>query len=900
MPNKSSVILTKLHRPPISKDIIDRTGLVQKLNKNNYKSLTLVSAPTGYGKSILISQWLASFNPLNVWISLDEDFNDKRTFLTYLIAGLNLVFPKYEDALQDIIDSTELPPNKDIAKQILNFLDSLGKELFIVLDDYYFITNHEIHALLKQIIKHTPHKVHFIIITRRDPAIGLSLMRANDTLHEIGVGDLCFSNKELVLLNETLLQINMSPVVAQNLLEKTEGWIVGLRIALRILEDADNAEEAIAGISGNIHLISDYLLAEVLSKQPKEFQIQMLKASMFNRFCESLLVEVFEKDEQKVKGESVIFRRLITANVFCVHLDNEKKWLRYHHLFQDLLKKELVKTVDDNEIKEVQNSASVWFENNGYISEAIDYAIEAKNYDRALAIIKKNWLATFNQGLWYNVENWVLRLPKKVVDKSTMLSFIQAWVLCEKHQISNLPILLRKMESKYKDFSNEEKGYWSFFQCLFSYYSGDLEGACALINKAIELIPIKQLRFYYDAHFWRCMVLQSLGRQEEAIKKNKKMLRQVGMGADNVVLARLYGEQAFVYAFSANLRGLRIAARKLNNIEGLNGYAKAFGYYFTASSCWWGGDLKNVAESFESVIKHRYQSNQRQSIDAYIAKALALQHLKKEEEANNVIQNMLDFAGKIKEPDIYAATTSGQARLAILQGKLDAAINWLQSTESHPIGVLEWQWIEQPLITRCRVLIAKGTPNSLDAALQFLTESRTNAKLWHNKLREIEIIVLQAIALKLMAKDKQAMECLKEGVVLAEKGNWLMPFIESGHMLTVMLESIKKEGIAVEFINDIFKKIVDNTKILSTQTPINNKYISNTSAKLSPREIEVLKLVALNLKNKEIGQKLYVTEATIKRHVYNMFKKLEVNNRLALSNKAKQFGLTDADQETSY
>ncbi|MDX2431702.1 MAG: LuxR C-terminal-related transcriptional regulator [Bacteroides sp.] len=888
-----------MHRPGLTNDLVKRSDLIQKLEQNRHKPLTLVSAPTGYGKSILVSQWLELSKAVSIWISLDEDHNDLRTFLGYLNAGLDSLSAEIPEDIENLMESARLPEVKEIATYYLNMFDGLQEEIILVLDDYYFITNPDIHELLRQILKYLPPQVHLVIPTRRDPPLGLPAMRANNKLNELGISDLCFTEPDIVELNRKLLDIELSHDSARSLLEKTEGWVVGLRMASLMVTDTENAEQEYESFSGSMHLISDFLVSEVLAKQPKALREMLIKSSVLNRFCTELLDEVFPEDnrgKEQSTDAGEFMKWLINANLFTVQLDNEKTWFRYHHLFRDLLKKEFLR----NEKFEVQQDlcyrASLWFEKKGFISEAIDCAVEAENYPRALEIIENHWTHVFNQEFWFVVENWIQRLPESVADNSTMVQFIRIWIMHSKHQLSELPPILDRISAINAKLSDMEEGYMAFVQCMFTYYSGQVEPALQLAEKALRQIPTEQVRFLADIGSWYMIILQSLGREDEALEQIDNSLKATGMEGDTIVLTRLRAQQFYIHTIGANFYGVHAAAREFAKIGGMKGFTLGFKGYFLGSSHWWQNDHQGVIDHIDPAITHRYQSNFRLAVEAYLIKAISFQKLHMETEANREIALMQDFAGKIMDADIIAISGSGVARLALLQGDMAAAKNWLHSTEVPALLPTEMFWIESPVITRCRVLISLGKENYLQEALSVLEKNRALAESWHNKLRIIEITVLQAIAFDALGKRDQAEQHLKTALQLAAKGAWMRPFIEEGGAIKHLLQALMEEVVESEFISEILEAISKEEQLQSpAQDEAAVKYLPAagqvSASSLSKRELEVLTLVAQGLKNKEIGRRMYVSEYTVKKHIYNMFKKLEVESRIALLQKAQETGI---------
>jgi len=891
------MLLTKLHRPTITKEHVYRDHLIDQLDKNVYKPLTLVSAGAGYGKSMLISSWLEKSNIPYAWISLGNNENDYRSFITLLTASIRKTFPKALSDFSELIEYTTPPPLHQIAEVLINGLDEIEEQFVLVLDDYHTITNQDIHELIKQLLKFPPQQMHLVISTRRDPALGLHALRANNRINEIGIQDLCFNEIEIAELNKKLLDVDLKLDTIKALMENTEGWVVGLKLASLTINDANNADEIYLNISASTHFIANFLISEVLQKQPDEIRKLLLITSVLDRFCVEVLEDIFKTESSKEYSSTNpkdFILLLLKSNIFIIQLDNEQKWFRYHHLFQELLIKELKKNFKKEEINECYNRAASWFEENGFFDEAIDYSIKAENYPKTLKIIEKNWLHAFNTDMWHSVENWIQRLPEKATEGATLLLFIKAWIMHAKHQISELPPIIEQINASKTKLDDMEEGYLAFFQCMFTYYTGQIELALQLVEKALKFIPIEQVRFRADIGSWYKLILQSLGRTAEAFNIIDIGLKDAGLQGDSIVLTRFRAQQAYLHMVEANLYGLSYASKAFLKIDGLKGFTLGFSGYFHGCSHWWQNDYKGVIKNFDPAITYKYQSNARVAADAYIAKAIALQKLNKPDEADRLMEQMKEFVTSTKDADVFSVFSSGQVRLGLLQNKLNEAEEWLVSNAVTPLVPTEWWWIESPAITRCRVLIAIDKPSYLNEAINLLEEFQKSAEAWHNTLRTIEVLLLQCVANCKMDKYDLASDKLRTALKLASKGMWVQPFVESGTFISGLLNELRAQKIEEAFITVIQEEIKKEKELIPPADRIEQRQAKTEqtfSESLSKRESEVLQLIAKGLRNKEISSAMFVSESTIKSHIYNIFKKLEVGSRVELINKAQKTGM---------
>ena len=259
------MLQTKLHRPPVSKEHVLRKHLIDYLDRNRYKPFTLVSAPAGYGKSMLVSSWIEACKCPAVWISLSEEADELHKFLEYLCAGMEKNMPGTLSNTSELIHSVELPSVKILSEILINDLDEIDREFVLVLDDYHLLRNQDINELINTILEFPPQHMHLVIITRRDPMLDLTRLNSYGRMNQVRMKELCFSNKEILALYEKLIGLNLDQETAEKLLQKTEGWITGLRLASLSIQKFGINSPILKENTEEIHLIVNYLVEEVTS-----------------------------------------------------------------------------------------------------------------------------------------------------------------------------------------------------------------------------------------------------------------------------------------------------------------------------------------------------------------------------------------------------------------------------------------------------------------------------------------------------------------------------------------------------------------------------------------------------------------------------------------------------------
>ena len=355
---------TKLHRPPVAEDHLHRRHLLERLNKRIHRPLTLVSAPAGYGKSTLLSCWLEGSEIPAAWLSLDDTDNDLHLFLSYLLAAVQTVSPAAGKKIQAMLNAPELPPHSILNNILINELDQIEQAFIICLDDYHVIQNTAIHDLFIEILKHPPQAMHLVLASRMDPPLPLASLRARGEMTEIRVQDLRFSLTEVAEFLNKMMGRKLGESIVALMNRKTEGWVTGLRLAALSLRHREDLNEVLTDLPNDHRYVLDYMAAEVLSQQPPAIQECLLKTSILNRIsaplCQTICATAKETGTDKVTGYTFL-DWLIQANLFLIPLDDERRWFRYHHLFQELLVRHLKRRFSPDEIVTFHREAGKWF-----------------------------------------------------------------------------------------------------------------------------------------------------------------------------------------------------------------------------------------------------------------------------------------------------------------------------------------------------------------------------------------------------------------------------------------------------------------------------------------------------------------------------------------------------------
>ena len=417
----ATLLATKFYVPKTVAGTVARPRLLEKLQKGIDHKLTVISAPAGFGKTTLLSEWVGkSARPVG-WLSLDASENDPAQFWLYFIGALQRLESHVGEAAVNILQMHPPAPSQLVLTTLINEIVDALPEFLIVLDDYHLIAARPIHDAVIFLLDHLPPNMHLVIAGRADPPLPLSRLRANSQLTELRADDLRFTNEETEALFHKLMVTGLSEEDLSDLVARTEGWIVGLQMAALSIQNREYGPKFVSSFSGSNRFVLDYLTDEVLDRQEDRVRSFLLQTSILERMNGQLCDAITGRTD----GQKML-ERLEAANLFVTPLDDERRWYRYHHLFADLLRNQLARAQSEP-LQVLFRRASVWFEKEGLVAEAIQYALAGEDPERAARLSESvaTELAFQNRGA--TVFEWMSRLPEDVIIRYPRLCVTGGW-----------------------------------------------------------------------------------------------------------------------------------------------------------------------------------------------------------------------------------------------------------------------------------------------------------------------------------------------------------------------------------------------------------------------------------------------------------------------------------------
>jgi LuxR family maltose regulon positive regulatory protein len=889
------LLSTKLYIPPPRSNLVARPRLINRLDAGQHGNLTLVSAPAGFGKTTLLGEWIRSNDKSFTWLSLDEGDNNLKRFLSYLIAALQHVDESIGDGILPLLDATGDPPIEPLITLLINNILSIGEEFCLVLDDYHLITNQTIHQAINFLLEHLPQNAHIVISGRVDPPIAISRMRARDQMTEVRPNDLRFIESEAKTFLNDLSGLDLSPEDLSALLSRTEGWITGLQLAALSMQDRQDKHEFVVAFSGSHHYIIDYLIDEVMARHSQEVRTFLYQTSIFSRFCAPLCDAVLE-----ISASRRIIQGIDEANLFLVHLDDERKWYRYHHLFAEFLNQRLQER-EPQIVSELHSRASLWFERNSFLTEAIDHALEGEEFARAAKLVESIGPDMMMRSEFDQLSSWLDSMPKALVENWPWLCIIRAWMYDRWAQFDKGENYLQHAEavvdgntSSYPEGAEKIiRGQIAAIRALYAIKKGQISQSIDYSNQALDNLP--------EGYFNRGVASFTLGWSKcvqgdlSGALQEYQAGRRTSLDAGNLILAQvIILDIGTTYILQGRLHQAAETLREAIQFK----YEKSeikIPYAGPASV-----NLANILREWnelDAAMSHLQEGIeiclQAKLMDAVAVgySSMALVHLAQGdlEGANQVCEKAERMVRDIPdlEPDTKIKTMSSRVWLLLAQNKLTEAARCVQERELSTNTEINY-FTEFRHIIFARVLIYKGRENTatqeLADAHSILAKILELAKPAGYISQMIEALALRALAFEAQGKHDQALNSLEEALSLAEPEGYIRTFVDESEPMKDLLRQAFSRNVSKGYVSKLLDAFEPHKVI---QKPISKSLVEP----LTERELDVLKLLQSELTGPEIAQELSVSLNTMRTHTKSIYSKLNVNNRRAAVRRAEQLNL---------
>ncbi|WP_343225210.1 LuxR C-terminal-related transcriptional regulator [Paenibacillus sp. EZ-K15] len=930
---------TKLYIPSPRSGAVLRPRLIERLNEGLrlQRKLTTISASAGSGKTTLLSQWIID-SPLPVaWLSLEEGDREPTRFLAYLVAALETVGVDIgEGVMSKLHAPSSLPlPLEAIVTAILNHIATMGDRFILVIDDYHVMDSKSIDSALGFLIEHMPPQMHVVIASRQNPDLPLARLRARDQLTEVRTSDLRFTSAETSEFLCRSMGLDLSAEDAALLESRTEGWIAGLQLAALSLQGHQDAATFIRSFGGKHRDVLDYLVEEVLQQQPEGIQDFLLNTSILDRLCGPLCEYILRSEDRDAPKNAISGQKTLEylerVNLFIVPLDKERRWYRYHHLFSDALRQRLTRTGvsavgGERDVSELHRRASEWHERHDLLLEAFQHAIAAQDVDRAARLIEGEGMPLVFRGAIGPVLHWLDSLPKEELDARPALNVMHASAMLMVGRMTGIEPKLQAAETHLHaaedDYTRDLIGHIASIRATLAVSKHQPDTIMAESRRALEFLnphnlPVRTATIWTLGYAYQLQGDRAAAGKayQEAVTISQKighiminMMATLGLGMIQEAENQLYAA-AETYRRVLDLAGDPPLPAACEAHLGL------------ARICSEWNDLDAAEQHGQQAL---HLAGQFEHIDRGVACEVFLARLKLSRGAVTEAVVMLAKADHFARQHHFAHQlphiAEAQVLAMLLQGDVGSALQLAQKFELK--------------LSLTRVLLAQG---DTAAALVILERLRTDMEVKEWVDEQLKVMVLQALALHAHGEKRRAAQVAADVLGMGEPGGFIRLFIDEGEPLRELISAAAvskpmqkidkpkqrplrgavdkpKQKLLREAVNkpkqkllrdavdkpmhDYLERLLHAFDVEGLERRVTSRFVpgvvqpaDSLIEPLSRRELEVLRLIAEGLSNRQISERLFVTLSTVKGHNRMIFDKLEATRRTEAVARARELGL---------
>ena len=909
------LLQTKLMPPVIREKLVHRVNLVNLIEKGIEEGFILVSAPPGYGKTLLVADWVNQTTSPVAWLTLDANDNDPLVFNRYLRRMLEKLLPGVEQL------ENEIPPEANTSETLnlllswlINTQASATSDVSLVLDDYQVIDNPEIHQGILFLLEHFPPHLRLILITRVDPPFSLARLRAIDRILEIHAEELAFSLEETSQFLNISRELGLPPERISELFQKTEGWITGLELASLAADKSDMINQPGIAITGNANLTLEYIVDEVINYLPSSTQEFLLRTSVLYNLYGPLCDYVIEPFITGVKSHRLL-HELYHANLFLTSLDVEEHWFRYHSLFAESLQHLLTERYPE-EVQTLRLRASEWCDQNNLPDAALRYAISANDEERVIDLLEKYALDAIRQNRFMDIISWSRQVDERYLTSSALLSMINSWRYILAFDLDAGRFWLDKSVHLMGSFPLSERitsnadAIWGLIaagQSIQAAMQGDMNQSLEKAAQALSLLPSENDFAHSFALLNQGLALSLSGEINRAIEVLHEAIR----------ISRNSGNWFVMVVARSNLGEILIDNGQLS--QALAVFQQSI-QFFTTAPIQFGALEGLIYRQMAEIYLARNELNQAQE---YLQKSMAVNHsdmaainefdihlrlatLYSSKGDHVQAQNELVLARELSLTssslldDLILALTD--ARISLLRGQLSPAQKWEQVlhidqkfTDSELKGIPP-SLQDNIALTTARYSLVRGRLNhdrsqfmAAIAILDGILPSLINGGLVEH---QIEANILLALAYNELGEEGKMLEALKAALRIAEPEEFRQVFIDEGipmsRLLIQLLSHLRQASPSESalptraFVSDLLMRLTSGaaeTPLPASSESVMEGQEESTFELLTMREKEVLQLVTKGYSNGEIALELHISINTVKRHMNNIFLKLGVTTR---------------------
>lgn len=904
-----TVLETKLYVPRPREGRVTRPRLSERLDRGVRSKLVLVSAPAGFGKTTLLTEWLAGRSPNGdggsaAWLSLDPGDNDPAHFWTYVIAGLRSLAPSMGATALDLLQDPQALPVQAVLTTLLNDLGAVDDDVVLVLDDYHVIESREVHEAMAFLLDHLPPQLHLVIASRADPPLPLARLRARGELVEVRAADLRFTAEEAASYLNGAMGLQLTATEVATLEGRTEGWIAALQLAALSMQGRDDAADFITGFAGDDRYVVDYLVEEVVQRQPQEVQEFLLQTSILSRLTGSLCDAVAD-----ASGSRAMLQTLERGNLFLVPLDDQRRWYRYHHLFADVLHARLLDERPDL-VPDLHRRASAWYADNAEPAEAIRHAMAGGDVQRAADLVELNLAAVRRDRQEPLLRRWLEALPEDVVRMRPVLCVAYAGSRLATAETGGVEARLQDAERWVEAMSraadgrpdgmvavNEQELEWlptwtEVYRAGLALAQGDGEATMVHARRALSLRDDDDLVALGAGTALIGLASWANGDLETTYSSYVACLdtfERAGHVADVMGIAITVGDICVIWgrlgdAMRTYENALRLAATLDVPPRGTaDMYVGMSAIHYAR---------RDLAAAQEDLLRSQELGEHKGLPQNRYRWRVAMARLREADGDLDGALDLLDEADRLYVGDFSPRVRpipAVKARVWIRQGRLGDVREWARreglSTGDDLTYLREYEHVTlaRALLEEFRADRAQNVLDDADALLARLFEA---AEAGGRQSTAIEILVLKALSRQLREDHSGALEALDRALILTAPEGHVSVFVDEGRPMTDLLTIVAAgDSSTAPQARELLAALGEVP--VEPRRPTSDGLVEP----LSEREHEVLRLLATDLSGPEIARRLVLSLNTVRTHTKNVYAKLGVNSRRAAVRRAEELGL---------
>jgi LuxR family maltose regulon positive regulatory protein len=905
------LLATKLHLPRPRPGFVPRPRLAVALGEGLARRLTLVCAPAGSGKTVMLADWARSAGRPVAWLSLDAADNDPVRFWRHVVAALDRARPGIAERVSPLLGPPAPPTFDGLVTALVNELDAEPSEaeVLLVLDDYHLIDAQTVHASLEFLVDHLPLGLHLVMASRSDPPLPLPQLRAGGRLTELRATDLRFTADEAAALLREATGGELPAAAVAALAARTEGWAAGLQLAALSLHGQADPTGFAAAFGGSHRYLLDYLTEEVLERQAEERRGFLLETSVLERLSGGLCDAVTGRTDSQA-----ILQQVEQAGLFLMPLDEVRGWWRYHPLFADLLRARL-RQEQPSRIPALHRNAAAWSEEHGLADDAVRHALAAGEPVWAARLIERNIDGLFLLGESTTVERWLAALPAELISSRPRLCLAQAFQAISRGDVEAIEPLLDAAENALavapgvadepfepsagrgaSQLANIPAAI-ALGRAALAQLSGDAEGAMRFGRRTLAELGEGEWMLESITRGYLALAKWLHGELTEAERALSSAIAQAQAAGAATMAAWVCHHLGLVQRAQGRLDAAAATYQQALEITTPPGRpalpAAGIAYVGLAEVAYQRDELnaalRHVTEGVAACRQFPYAQP--------LATGLATLAWIRQASADPGGLDAIDQAGRVAPGPavgLLNPVPAQRARLLLARGEVAAAARWAQE---HGLGPDDDPGYprEPEYLVLARVLLAQDRPGP---ALALLDRMLAAADAQNRAGSIIEIQALRALALAAAGQEAAAVDVLAAALILACPQGYVRVFADEGPPMAALLGRL----VAAQKTGQAAARGVELGCLARVLRAFGGKddaqgagraaaAVPGLAEQLTARELEILVLLAAGMPNPRIAEQLVVTVDTVKKHVSHLLGKLGAANRTEAVTRARQLGL---------